>query len=210
MRLRLARLGWLLLGLCSLGWSSPPPHQYGRVVLDSSSSRAGVPAVSFDHWRHRARFTCRLCHVDVGFAMTRGATGISASTNRSHFHCGACHDGKKEFEGKPIFASCSDSRTLDGSKDCRRCHAPQDSARQRREYEAFAARLPRASQGYVDWEKAEEQKLIRPLDFLAGVSIQRSALKMDKDIAIESKGAWMADVIFSHKKHAVCHTKPVR
>jgi len=32
--------------------------------------------VVFDHWLHRAKFTCRLCHVDIGFAMKAEATDI--------------------------------------------------------------------------------------------------------------------------------------
>ena len=42
---------------------------HGRVVLDNFSTDTGMPAVVFDHWRHRVLFTCRVCHVDVGFAM---------------------------------------------------------------------------------------------------------------------------------------------
>lgn len=194
---------------CALGAAfgiNVPAHQYGQVILDAGTHKAGVPAVAFDHWRHRARFTCRLCHVDVGFAMERGATHISASTNRDGFHCGACHNGKTEFEGKAIFAACSGSPTLEES--CRRCHGGgSDKSRE----EHAALQLPRGSFGEVDWEQAEAQGKVRPLDVLAGVSIPRRALKMDRDVRIESHGAWMTDVKFSHKKHAiwngceVCH-----
>ena len=55
----------------------------------------------------------------------------------------------------------------------------------------------------MDWQQAEEQGKIHPLDMLEGVSVQRPALKMDRDVSIESHGAWMTDVKFSHKKHAV-------
>ena len=48
----------------------PPPEAYGQVVLQGA---AATPAVVFDHWRHRAIFTCRLCHVDV-VAWQPGAT----------------------------------------------------------------------------------------------------------------------------------------
>ena len=53
----------------------PAPSEYGKVILDSSSSGPG--AVVFDHWLHRSKFTCRLCHVDIGFAMQAKATGIT-------------------------------------------------------------------------------------------------------------------------------------
>jgi hypothetical protein len=28
----------------------------------------------FRHWLHRSKYTCRLCHVDIGFAMEAGGT----------------------------------------------------------------------------------------------------------------------------------------
>jgi len=31
--------------------------------------------------------------------MQANATAITTSTNREGFHCGACHDGKRVFEG---------------------------------------------------------------------------------------------------------------
>jgi c(7)-type cytochrome triheme protein len=163
-------------------------HQYGRVVLQGSR---GFPAVTFDHFRHRARFTCRLCHVDVGFAMKKGATGITDATNRKGFHCGACHDGKIAF------AACNGTEL---GPTCRRCHGSDDAAAAR---DHAALQLPRASFGEVDWQKAEEDGKVHPLDALEGVSMPRPPLKMDRDVSIESLGAWMTDVKFSHKKHAV-------
>ena len=181
-----------------------PPDRSGRVVLDNFSSAAQVPPVPFDHWRHRAMFTCRLCHVDVGFAMEAGATKVSAATNRAGFHCGACHDGKKTHRGKPVFASCSESRELPAAGTCGRCHGAGDPARLQRDYEAFARDLPRKgiARG-VDWEAAEAQGKVQPLDFMEGVSIARPPLAMDRDVVIPSKVGWMAEVRFSHKKHAV-------
>src|SRR5208337_111507 len=38
-----------------------PPQEYGRVVIKNYSERAGLAPVVFNHWLHRARFTCRLC-----------------------------------------------------------------------------------------------------------------------------------------------------
>lgn len=175
-----------------------PAQEYGRVMLDFGTGKAGIPAVAFDHWRHRARFTCRLCHVDVGFAMVRGETHISAATNHDGFHCGACHNGKTLYQGKPIFASCSGARSLVAS--CRRCHGG-DAQKLRDEHAAL--QLPRGSFGEVDWEKAEEQGKAKPLDTLEGISVARPALKMDRDVSIESRGAWMTNVKFSHRKHSV-------
>ena len=200
LREHLGRALLVALALSSLAMKVPPPHTYGRVVLDNFSTRAGVPPAAFDHWRHRAKFTCRLCHVDVGFAMEERATKVSAATNRSGFHCGACHNGRTKHAGKPIFAACSDSRRLEDA--CRRCHVQEDEAKLLKEYEAFAARLPRRPLGGVDWESAEERRLVAPVDFLEGASVSRRRLQMEHDVAIASRG-WMTDVKFSHKKHAV-------
>ena len=82
-------------------WNFDPPADHGRIVLRQRAQKAGMPPVQFDHWRHRARYTCRACHVDVGFAMEAKATGISAETNRIGFHCGACHDGSTAFASWP-------------------------------------------------------------------------------------------------------------
>jgi primosomal protein N' (replication factor Y) len=71
------------------------------------------------------------------------------------------------------------------------------------DFEAFAGKFPRRGRsGAIDWEEAEARGLIRPVDHVEGVSIRRAPLKMDKEVSIESSG-WMADVIFSHRKHSV-------
>ena len=58
----------------------PLPSDYGNVVMNNYSEKAGLSPVVFDHWLHRARFTCRLCHVDIAFAMKRTAQ----SRHRQH------------------------------------------------------------------------------------------------------------------------------
>ncbi|HEU4385895.1 MAG TPA: cytochrome c3 family protein, partial [Anaeromyxobacteraceae bacterium] len=173
-RLPLAFLLALPMAPAALGRDVPPPELRGRVVLNNFAGKAGVAPVAFDHWRHRARFTCRVCHVDVGFAMEAGASKVSRATNRDGFHCGACHDGKRRYAGRPIFASCRDSPGKALGPDCARCHRPADPAGVRRDFEAFAAGLPRTGRGNgVDWEAAEAQGKLAPLDVLEGVSIPR-------------------------------------
>jgi c(7)-type cytochrome triheme protein len=199
----LARAVLLLGPLVALSMEVVPAYRYGLVQLGNRAATAKIPPVSFDHWSHRARFTCRVCHVDVGFAMSAGQTGISASTNRSGYHCGACHNGKTRLAASVVFASCSASSDVDESPNCRRCHVKRDSEKARKDYEAFAQRFSRKGQsGAIDWEDAEAKGLIRPIDFVEGTSIRRAPLKMDKEVAIES-GGWMTDVLFSHRKHSV-------
>jgi c(7)-type cytochrome triheme protein len=185
--------------------AAPPPSDHGRVLLQTFTPGTAMGPVQFDHWRHRARHTCRVCHVDVGFAMAAGETKVSASTNQGGFHCGACHDGKTPWQGAPVFAACTaePARAADEAR-CRRCHDRGDAAQRRKDYEAFARDLPRrGAAGDVDWEEAEARGQVKPVDFLPGSSIQRPALKMEKDVAIQSKVTWISQVLFSHRKHAV-------
>ena len=48
----------------------------------------------FDHWLHRSKFTCRVCHVDIGFAMEAKGTKVTADMNVKGFYCGSCHNGR--------------------------------------------------------------------------------------------------------------------
>jgi len=188
-----------------------PPDKYGRVVINNYRSKGIVPVV-FDHWLHRAKFTCRLCHIDIGFAMEAGGTKISAATNMKGFHCGSCHNGNRVFGRRKTFGTCSDNFTQEEGARCERCHSLGKNVKKEYEFDTFSKRLPRKGLGNgIDWEEAENKGLISPIDFLEGISIKRPPLKMDKDVVIESRGTWMADVLFSHKKHAlwngceVCH-----
>lgn len=181
----------------ALGWTFEAPADHGRVVLKQRAAKAGMEPAQFDHWRHRARYTCRLCHVDVGFAMEVKGTGITAETNRSGFHCGACHNGTTAF------ASCGERPAEGAPSTCERCHTRGDAQARQKDYETFAKDLPRRGvASAVDWEAAEESGAIHPVDFVEGISIPRPPLKMDKDVTIPSR-AWMTDVQFSHLKHAV-------
>jgi len=192
----------LLVAPASAG-NIPLSEYMGRVVLNNFSRRAGMEPVVFDHWLHRASFTCRLCHVDIGFAMEAGETRINAELNTSGFYCGACHDGKRTIDQKTIFAACAKEFSEEEKKRCDRCHSQNKKGVRKIEFEAFAAKLPRSLENIIDWEKAEDEKIIKPIDFLEGVSVQRDALKAQADFSIESQATWASDVIFSHKKHSI-------
>jgi len=200
----------LVLGLLLLSFTRAEgqrnPERYGRVVLDNYSGRAGLSAVVFDHWVHRARFTCRVCHVDVGFAMEAGETGIRAADNAQGYYCGACH-GRIEVNGKKLFAACSEEPLPEVAPEeairCDRCHS-KGKAVPKKAFRKFAEKLPKAPlDSGINWEKAEDEKLITPSDFLEGVSIERKPMKPQEDFGIKSRGSWMPDIVFSHKKHVV-------
>jgi c(7)-type cytochrome triheme protein len=178
----------------------PLPYEYGRAVIANYSEKAGLAPVVFEHWLHRAKFTCRLCHVDIGFAMKAGATGIKASDNMNGYYCGSCHNGKKTFDGKTVFDSCE----WTSGQGCVRCHSLGKNMKGEYDFNKFTDNLPRGRFGNgVDWEKAEENGVIKPLDYLEGISIKRQSLTAQKDFALSAKLEGMPDIIFSHKKHTV-------
>jgi c(7)-type cytochrome triheme protein len=181
----------------------PLPFEYGRVVIANHSARAGLAPVVFEHWTHRARFTCRLCHVDVGFAMKAGATSITAADNARGDYCGACHDGKSLFDGRPIFRACATGSGDGDTARCDRCHASGKApVKTDQDFAAFAAGLPKQRFGNgLDWERAESLGLMRPVDFLEGVSMKREALPTPGDLGFSPTVAGMPEIVFSHAKH---------
>ncbi|MGV1100444.1 c(7)-type cytochrome triheme domain-containing protein [Thiovibrio sp. JS02] len=207
---------FLLWFLCIPGFlqaagNIPEPQNLGLVILNNYSQRAGLASVVFDHWLHRSLFTCRLCHMDVGFAMEAGETRVRADLNIQGFYCGACHDGKKSIEGNTIFAACAEQFSEEEGKRCARCHSLGKLEARKITFNTYSERLPRTAGHSIDWEKAEEDGTIKPVDFLEGLSVKRDALKVQEDFSIESQASWASDVIFSHKKHAswngcaLCH-----
>jgi len=188
-----------------------PPDYFGMVVLNNYSRKAGVAPVIFDHWLHRATFTCRICHIDIGFSMKSNATEISADDNINGYYCAACHNGKTAIEGKKVFAACAVKYTAEEGKRCVRCHSVGTTSQRKYDYQTFTKNLPRLQHNLIDWEKAEAKGQIKSIEFLEGISYKREHLKAQKDFSIKSKSFRKSDVMFSHKKHvvwngcAVCH-----
>lgn len=190
------------------------PDEYGKVVIDNYSTKSGkVAPVVFQHWLHRARYTCRLCHVDIGFAMKAGGTQITEEDNKNGLYCGACHNGGEAFgpqetdkQGKVV-------------RNCDRCHSFGKKVAFKYDFYSFKKRFPRGRFGNgIDWMKAEEEKLITLKDYLPGVSIKRKEIQAPADFDIAAKEAKMPEIIFSHKKHTIwcgcelCHPEifPIR
>ena len=209
--MRLLVTGLILL-LCSspafaqdgLKKKKPRPYEYGNVVIDNFSSKSGLMPVTFDHWSHRAKYTCRLCHVDIGFAMKAGGTEITSLDNQRGYFCGTCHNGKRPWSGRAIFTACSSQLAKDDLERCARCHTTGKNPAREEAFAAFAAGMPRERFGNgIDWETAEKVGLIKPIDFLEGASAGKAPLTPQKDFAISTKVEGMPEIIFSHKKHTV-------
>lgn len=182
----------------------PLPGEYGRVVINNVSQSAGLSPVVFDHWFHRSEYTCRVCHVDIGFAMKAGATGIRAADNMKGFYCGTCHNGRMLYGAKKIFESCSTKYSREDTTRCERCHSQGKSVKKEHDFDAFAGKLPKERFGNgINWEKAEEDRLVKPVDFIEGVSIKKPSLTIQQDFSLGTKVKGMPEIIFSHKKHTV-------
>ncbi|NOX24998.1 MAG: hypothetical protein GXP59_02570 [Deltaproteobacteria bacterium] len=173
------------------------PADYGNVILNNFSGRSGIAPVVFKHWLHRDKFTCRLCHVDLGFAMKVGATRIKEEDIRSGLYCGACHNGKIAFSGtKDIHGKAQDN--------CDRCHSYGKHVKFDKTFAQVTKGFPRARFGNkVDWLKAEDLGLIHLQDQIPGLTIKRKPLKSPKNMVLHAKVKSMPSIIFSHKKHAV-------
>jgi c(7)-type cytochrome triheme protein len=190
----------------------PLPQEYGRSIISNHSEKAGMAPVVFDHWLHRAKFTCRLCHVDIAFAMKTGGTDIKAVDNMKGFYCGACHNGKMEHGERKVFEACSKKITQEDAKRCDRCHSFGKIGKKEYDFAEFTAKFPKERLGNgIDWEKAEVDGYIKPVDFIEGVSTKRTSFIIQKDFALAAKVEGLPDIIFSHKKHTawngceVCH-----
>lgn len=131
------------------------PSRYGDIFLRPPRGEGKMPPVLFPHWLHRARYTCNVCHAELGFSMAGGETRISRADYLAGRYCGVCHDGKTAFSGR-----------LSKEKHCERCHVEKKGALDKR-FREFAKDLPVSGFGnQIDWVKALEEGLIRPKGFL--------------------------------------------
>ena len=78
----------------ALGSGSTALAEYGDVVINNHSDKAGMRPAVFPHWFHRIRFSCKVCHADLGFAMRAGGNDINMVRIIDGQFCGACHNGE--------------------------------------------------------------------------------------------------------------------
>lgn len=178
--------------------AAPKSHEFGNVVMhqaDNAKAEIGS-AVTFRHWSHRDKYTCRLCHVDLEFSQVANGTGVLEEDNRDGMYCGACHNGTEAF-------------SIDSCTKCHPKNKKQETAMARqakRDFRSFKKNMPPAGYGNkIDWMKAEEMGKITPKDFLKGVSLNPNEQKMknSRNEPRSPKLAGLPDIIFSHTKHAV-------
>lgn len=177
---------------------TPKPSEYGNVVMSNYAARVDSDPVVFPHWLHRAKYTCRLCHVDLGFAMIADETGVSEEDNQNGLYCGACHNGTEAFAPEESGADGEVTR------HCERCHSHGKKVEFVSDFHEFVKGLPRARFGNrVDWTKAEEEGLVELEDHLEGISIPGRDLMVLEDRVLHSEVVGMPAILFSHEKHTV-------
>lgn len=177
----------------------PPRHEFGNVLINNLSEKNNIAPVVFKHWLHRARYTCRLCHIDIGFQMEAGATGITEEDNHNGLYCGACHNGKESFGPE-----MKDNRGNTVKKNCDFCHSYGKKVKFKNDFYTFTKLFPRARFGdKINWLEVEEKGMIQLKDYLEGVSFEANPIKYASATELKSRVSEMPDIIFSHKKHSI-------
>jgi len=74
--------------------AGPASAEYGDVVINNYSDKAGMRPVVFPHWFHRVRFRCKVCHADLGFQFKAGGNQIDMLKIIDGQFCGSCHNGE--------------------------------------------------------------------------------------------------------------------
>lgn len=193
----LAVLVFLAPSAGAQGWLIPPPlepSRYGNLLMSRNSIRERRLPATFSHWSHRRHYTCRVCHLELEFAMELGATDVTEEDNLNGLYCGACHDGKQAFGHT--------------EEHCPRCHNA-DLGYGEENFDAFSY-FPESDFGNkVDWVRALREGRITPKRSL----YDEKYSPMEFDTLLELKAEWtrIPPAIFPHDAHnewldcANCH-----
>jgi c(7)-type cytochrome triheme protein len=191
------------LALAKQGWYDlpevAPPLEYGNILITRATAGTNVPAVSFSHWRHRLKYTCRVCHLELGFWMETNTTEITAESNRNGEYCGACHNGKTAFGYS--------------KKRCRQCHNGNIAYGKKKS--RSLRRLPRDWTGNrVDWSKAIRKGRIAPVQSIMDDAF--APLQFGKEFEVKPNVSRVPPAVFTHKPHSAwldcanCHPDTFR
>lgn len=179
------------------GWLIPPPpapEVYGNVLIDRLSTGAGQRPVIFSHWLHRTKYTCRVCHYELYFAMQTNATEITEESNRRGEYCGACHNGKAAFGHT--------------EENCSKCHTG-DLSSGSAEFGRLSYFPENRFGNGVDWMAALDDGKIKPVPTILAEPYQ--PVRYTKVFWLEAEWQRIPPALFSHEAHnrwldcAICH-----
>lgn len=162
----------------------PPASEFGNIIINRVSSSNGVKPVSFSHWQHRLKYTCRVCHSELGFNMRTNTTDITEIANRKGKFCGACHNGKIAFRH---------------NGNCDKCHNG-NIAYSEKKFEIFS-KLSFARTSYgdgINWVESLKKGIITPARY---VKTKSQDLPFDKMLVLDSELNIIPPSIFPHKAH---------
>ena len=184
----------LLVMACALSWrfaaaaayslpELPAPALYGNLLIDRIATQHGATPVSFSHWTHRTRFTCRVCHTELEFDMAAGTTEISCDDIKQGRYCGACHNGKLAFGQQ---------------ENCQYCHNG-DLGFRSEEFAAFSQDLaPDEFGNQIDWSEMMRRGQVQPQTYLEEAPLSAS---FEKVLSLEAAWGRIPPAVFPHKEH---------
>lgn len=161
-----------------------PRQQYGNVVIDRASTRAGAKPVTFSHWTHRKNYNCGVCHSELDFDMQTGSSPIAESGHDSVRYCGACHNGTIAF---------------DDQGHCSACHVDRGHYDKAEFPEFWRKNYPGDMYGNgVNWVRALRKGVIKPA---AKLHYESGDLPFDKELTLQADLCRISPAIFPHKVH---------
>jgi c(7)-type cytochrome triheme protein len=172
----------------------PEPSQYGAVLIERTTGGSSFPTVAFSHWTHRSKYTCRVCHFELEFALKANETEITEQANREGRFCGTCHNGDIAFGHTEEY--------------CAYCHnyGKDGSGRRFAELEG----LPWAPFGNeIDWDRAWEEGFINPRQSI--LTEDYKPLEFTRKLDIPADWSLIPGAEFPHETHqkwldcAECH-----
>ena len=139
-----------LSNLLDMATYNGSPDKYGELTMRVENSKSKINHVVFSHLIHRAKYSCRVCHLELEFSMKSGTSDITMEDNRDGRFCGACHDGVTAFSTE---------------FSCNLCHVVPSKgvAFASSEYEHLVEALPGQDFGdKIDWVAAVKEGSIKP------------------------------------------------
>ncbi|MDA8173318.1 MAG: hypothetical protein M0018_01865 [Nitrospiraceae bacterium] len=171
----------------------PAPWSYGNVIINTMSPDA--KPVTFSHWVHRIRYTCRVCHFELNFSFTKGGTGMTMEGIVEGKYCGVCHNGTAAF----------------GPENCNRCH-DGGKGPSKEEFDKLTRDFPKAGHGnHIDWTEAVRHRLIKPVHFLHDRPPRGFPTR---NLVLQAEWSGVPPAIFPHTIHRFwldcnnCHPDP--
>lgn len=172
-----------------------PPASYGTVLMERNTRGKDIKPVLFPHWAHRTKYTCNVCHKEMGTPMKAGESDIKQSDIEAGKQCGKCHNGAISFP----------------ASECDRCHSYGITVDKNAKIEEALKDLPRDDFGnMVNWAIAQTEGKIKPAAFLEKKG-DLPSVDLDITMSANKFTPHPPDAVFPHKPHAslldcsLCH-----